>query len=944
MRPSRQRENQGFRRILLLLAAVVGVPLAFAQDGTDLTADELLLKARNSFNNGQWAEAIELYQNFLTNYGSSLAGEQVTTNVKHDLAVALLQNKQFDLALGAIEDALRAIPALSEAQKQEMTFWLGVCQMQEQQLSEARANLEKFIGFFNAAVANSPIYRQQNPAVAKVPEARILIASTYLLEEKYREAADYIKEIKPGLIPENRGRATVLELFALLQAEAYDEALEAVVQEYSNLEALTQLAAFQTLTLQLGSQFLENQQYRKAILCLQRIWASDRLIKHQLKRLADLEARLEVLEANPRADSYHKFLLGQMIAKIKRELDNFTKIDHFDAALRLRLATAYQAMRRYREAALIMEDMLVRMEPGPIVESASANLVQCWMQTENWPRVIETAKTFREKFPRSTNLPLVIYLQGIAQQNNQDYSAAIENFDLLVQKFPESEFGPRAQFMKGFTYLLAEDNPAAIAAFQEFARRFPNHEMADPSLYWLGMAQSLNKEFEVCRGTMDDYLSRFPQGRYRGAAEFRKAYAAQSLMDFTTSIAELREYLNNNPGHESESEALVLLGDAYMNEGEMDYGIAAFKRIDPQHTRFFEEGWFKVGKALKLMENYDGLRAHMMQFRNEHPASPRVAEAIYNIGWVYRQEGEDEKAVNAYWDAIREYGAIPSIRSVEDLFPALVRLYKGPQEQAQYLARLRDLREEADEKGQPALAMRALWAQGTALRRTDPAGSRAALIDASTQADFSETNPLLLADFAEALLQDGQTEKGEEMFREMVRWNPRAPQKDRAFAALGLLEQERGNERAALGYFDRFEKETLGSVLYGRVMLSKAALEEERGRYDDARGTLEKVLAQTGVGGLEKAEALHRIGDLYMKEGKPELAVPYYQRIYVMYGRWRDWVARAYLNSGLAFESIKDLEAARKTYEEFVAREDLEDFPETARARERLKELGGAQG
>jgi hypothetical protein len=63
-----------------------------------------------------------------------------------------------------------------------------------------------------------------------------------------------------------------------------------------------------------------------------------------------------------------------------------------------------------------------------------------------------------------------------------------------------------------------------------------------------------------------------------------------------------------------------------------------------------------------------------------------------------------------------------------------------------------------------------------------------------------------------------------------------------------------------------------------------------------------------------------------------------------MYGRWRDWVAKAYYRSGEAFEELKDDLAARRTYQELTSSEDLAGFQETALARERLKALGGPVG
>lgn len=938
----------GFRlsfALLLLLAAGAVFSPVLAQEvpagDAGMTADELMLRADEAYNKREFPEAAKLYRDFFRDFGKSKEPQiiDIIRRRSYTLAMCLVQAKSFEEAAEEIAAALAKTPPLDPWQIQELTFWLGVCQMQEKDYEAAVVTLEKFLGLFPANALGNPSYVKQFQAATKIPEAHLLIGTALLLQENFEEAAAYFEKIKPGLNPADRGRATVLQLYSLLQAKDFESALGLVEQEYPRMGDLLQLVAFQTLTLELGNHFLENGYYRDAIVCLQRVWSSERLLKHQRDRLADLESKLLAAEANPASDPYLKLALGQQIAKVRREVETFQKIENFDSALRLRLATAYQKMKRYRESALIMEAMLEEMPPDPLVEAASVNLVQSWGELERWPKVIESSKKFAEVFPKSKNLPMVLYLQGLAEQKFLAYDDAVATFELITKKHGASEFAPRAQFMKGFTLLLAEQNPAAIEAFETFTKKHPKHELADAAAYWRGMGFSLDKHHETAREVLAEYLDLKKEGVYRGAAAFRRAYCAQQLEDYTTSIRELSDYLKNNPGGEESSEAKILLGDALMNEGRMEEGIAAFESIPPEDTRFYEEGIFKVGKALKLMEEYPRLREHMEAFVAATPRSPRVAEAIYNIGWVYRQGEQPEKAREIYWEAVQEYGADPSIRSVDDLFPALSKLYRGPEQTAQYLAKLRDMHEEADNK--PALAMRSLWAQAHALRKTDPDRAKDLLVEASAFANVEETNPLLLADMADALLASGREAEGEAMWRDLVKWNPRAPQKDRAFATLGLLELNRGNEKAALVLFDRFERETLGSILLGKIMLARASLQETRGQYMDARKSLEILLASQYATGPEKCEALYRMGEIHMKEGKPELAVPYFQRIYVMHGRWSDWVARAYFRSGEAFEKLKDSLSARRTYQELSEREELSDFEETGKARERLQALGG---
>lgn len=932
-------------RTLLFASAAFGLifssPARAQAPAGELTAEELLQRANADYAAGNWVPAATGFVKFITDFSQRAEAQQVVSRIRYPLARCYLQLRQFGDAVTAIDQALSSTPPIAQSEAQELTFWRGICLLQEEKAPEARAALEKFIALFPKDAWKQPAYITQFPASRNVPEAQLLVGMSFVLENKLKEAADYYAGVKPGLATLNRGRATVIELHALLESGQLDRALAVVKAEFPRLDEVIQLATFQMLTLELGSRLLDRGELRQAIACLSRVWPAERLMQHQQKRLADLESHLAALEANPRSDPASKHLVEQLITKIRRELEHFGKIKNFDSALRLRMASAYQAMRRYRETALILEGMLRDLPPDEIVEQASVSLVQCWGQIERWPKVVEAADAFVAKFPKSKSVPLALYLKGCAQQKDAQLAEAIATLAALVKDHAKSDYAPRGLFMQGFTHLLADQPAEALPLFERFQREFPQHELADAGAYWRGMALSLDKQFEHCRTAMDEYLAKFPRGEYRGVAVFRKAYATHSLGDYKASIAELRQYLREYPGHETNSEALVLLGDALMANGEMEEGISAFKRIPPTDVRFFEEGWFKVGKALKLLERFDEMRAHHEQFVRDYPKSGRIGDAIFWVGWCHKHDGKPEEARKLYWETIKERGNDPAIRSIDDLFPAVAKLYKGEEERAQLLTQLRDLREDSDKAGHKVLALRALWAQARELQRAEPDRARDLLLDAAKRAEVQTTNPLLLADMADAFTAAKREKEAEQMWRDLLKWNPRAPQKDRALAALGQAELQRENEKAALEYFERFEKETAGSMLLSTVQLSRAGLLEKRGAYEDAQKTLESLLANKFAAGRQKSEALYRIAEMQMRQEKPQLAVPYYQRIYVMYGKWPEWVAKAYLRSGEAFEKLKDTDAARRTYAELLDNELLQSQPERAQAEQRLEKLGG---
>src|SRR5262249_41426960 len=122
-----------------VLVIVLGVCCALASaraqvtasaNDQNLTADELSVNAKQLYVAGKYAEAAKLYQQFLTTYGSAKEAQEAVRQMRYPLAMSLLQMGKYSEALEAIKTALANNPAIDTAQKQELSFWKGVCEMQ----------------------------------------------------------------------------------------------------------------------------------------------------------------------------------------------------------------------------------------------------------------------------------------------------------------------------------------------------------------------------------------------------------------------------------------------------------------------------------------------------------------------------------------------------------------------------------------------------------------------------------------------------------------------------------------------------------------------------------------------------------------------------------------------------------------------------------------------
>jgi TolA-binding protein len=928
--------------VIIPLVASLGIALngLVAQstmvDPTQLTANELLSAGRSAYDAGDWAQAETLFQTFIDAYGPSPEAADTTRKMKPLLVISKLRQKKYRETLELLEETLKD-PSLDPVSADELAFWHGICHLQMGSHDLALATFAEFHGSKLPYVVNLPPGHRAIHQGRRV-EAIILHGVCLILKEDHDAAAQFLAQRLPHLRQLNReaaGRATVLQLHSLLVSNDDNTALQVVKETFTRLDEISQIVAFQTLCLQLGSKLLEQERFYDAIACLQRIWPKKRLLAHQQTSLANFKKRLAQVQKNP-SQEYLAFQYEGLITRIEREIKNFETIANFDSALRLRVATAYQGLHRYREAALILDDMLQNMPVDDIVIAASLNLIQCWIQNERWPKAVAAADAYLEKFntPKNqANIPTVHFLRATAlHSDHRPYEAELA-FTIIHKKFPEHELAPRALFMEGICLLEQDLNREAIDAFNETAQRYPDSDLVEDTFYWTGMALSFDKRPEEARQHMHQYLARYPRNpRYLADARFRIAHATFALADYPLAITQLREFIDQYRGTQFAEEAKLLLGDALGSEGKIDEAIAAYLTIDRDaNPKFFEDAQFRIGNIYKLSERFDTLREHFQTFIANHPKSPRIGEAVYWIGWTYDTTGNRDHARNIYWQTIRDYGPDPQISGIEGILSALPKLYPGDEGRQALAKELDALIDPIGDTPKPAnacLSIRATWAKANLFKKTEPGRARNLLIPLHSTLDPKNQSPLIIADVADALRESDQLEPARALYTDLRKWHPRALEKDRAYFGLGMIALAQNLPGEALKHFERFEKETLGSGLLAQVHQTKGQILRDQNRYDDARLEYEKILEMPTASRQLKAQTLLHLGELHVHAKEDLKATAYFERVYLSYGRYLPEVAAAYWLRAQALDRLDQPDKATEVYIELAQRPDLVAQPQ----------------
>lgn len=888
------------------------------------TAGELAQSGLDAYATGRYAEAQARMEQFLADFGKNEQTKVYREGVLRILALALIRQGKYPEAVDPMRRYLEECP--EGGAREEFSYWIGVCHLKAGDPGKAQAALEAYVKAY--------------PKGADVSDARFAIGACLLEQGKWKEAAAVLQEVAEKGPARLRPRAQVLALHAEISGSMWDAALQRVVATDSRAEEFDAVAAFHFLAMQLGDRMMELDRPRDALRMFQRVWTRKRILERQEARLARLEAELKAAEAKTGGAVAEGIRLRERIEAIKGELARLAPVGDYDAALRMRIARCFYLLDRFREAHLVLVGLETEAGGGALAPQAARMRMTCLAEMERWEEIRTAADRFFKAHPQHEGTAEVLYLKAEASLRLKDFAMAADLFRRVALEHPAFPQVERASFLSAYCLLMVDRNGEALERFDRHLKEFPRGAMREQAFYWRTMALVFDKKHTESREGFAAYLREYPKGKFRTEAVFRRAQALYYQRDFREAYRELEAFLKDHGRDPLADEARVLLGDTYFALGELERGMRVFREVTTANRKFFDHAWFQISKAFKMQDQIDRMLEHNQRFLAEHRESPRVAEALANVAWIYRQQGKNDEARELYWSALETHGNNPEARAVEGMFLSLARLYKGEQEKAVLLAKLRDGTETAREKKESVKTVRFLWAQARLIERSSPERARALLHEAAGWAVPAETSPALLGDLADAFRLAGRNAEAAVWYEDLLRWHPRAVEKDRAYAGLGLLALREGKEKKALDYFARFEQETVSSPLRSEVLRSRAGLYLERGRGDLAIADLEEILKIPSARGKAWVEALQTIGEIHLKEGRPEKAVPYFQRIYVMYGRWTEQVARAYWQSGQAFEKMKMRDEALKTYRELVAQTHLKDTPEFALAGARLKEEG----
>lgn len=209
----------------------------------------------------------------------------------------------------------------------------------------------------------------------------------------------------------------------------------------------------------------------------------------------------------------------------------------------------------------------------------------------------------------------------------QDFTTAIEKFELLEARYPFGRYAQQAQLELSYAYYKQNDTEQAINTVNRFIKLNPKHPSIDYAHYIKGLATfdsgknlihyvlprdpsnndptSLHEAFEVFRFLVEEY----PDSKYADDAKLRMIYLRNELAEYELKVAEFymrrgayvaaanraKYIMENYQGAEIMPEAVYMLEQAYIQLGIDDLA-------EDTHRVYAQN--FQTGKDGKINEKF----------------------------------------------------------------------------------------------------------------------------------------------------------------------------------------------------------------------------------------------------------------------------------------------------------------------------------------------------
>ena len=749
-----------------------------------------------------------------------------------------------------------------------------------------------------------------------------------------------------------RSRAATLLATAYLKTLSMEKIYAMVPYLLQRDSLAARSIAFNMAALEAGDALFAEERYREAFWVHRLVYPHDEVLVRTESFLEFLQKRVE-LEKRDLSDPRRLMRLQEWVGETEGEIKAMSDLENYDVGLEYRIARGYMEAGRYREG----RELFLHLNVVGGKEKAEESLYlafACSSHLLPWTRAYEIARQYMEKYPSGQWYDEVSLMVGQMYAKEQNWPEVIKHLSGVLQNHPNHQSAAECLFLLGYAYFMEEQFDSSVARFRELRKRFPGTELMTGAIYWTAMAQMFNSNYEDAAKEFDELLSHHPDAMYVEDSSFRRAICNYALGQFDVADGRLAAFVKAHPDSKLAAEAWMTRGDIAGAQAKIEDAVHCYQQAseykeDVLNVEHYNHCAFQAGQILFDAKKFGEAAAHYRRYIERNRPDSNIPLAVYWIGRTLIETGEPLGAARYYKDAVLKYGTDRKQVGVDMILDEWVATtHKLPADQArgawnELQQSLRTARSANDPVGTLRLTRVLMFHPDIKPLERDQ------YLDKLLQPEnITNASPAVLESMLDGAIQRSQTNLAVAVAQDII-----AEFTETDYALNARLFLARNNiellrtapaEKAkllrdeAIKHLDVIRTVFAQNEEAAQALLLLGRLYREDSKTDEADKCYESVLS-VRTWGKWWPEALYGRGLCAEARKEPLKATAYYERIYVMYAKYRDWTAKAYLRRAECLHRAYEDSKARDTIQELLRADDLAQYPEYEQGKQFLLKL-----
>jgi len=919
--------NKSRRQLLCWSVAMVCAFSAVSDCYSQETPAKVKQAANMALAEGAFSDAIPLLQQLIAWFGESDKAniKAEMERVRFSLGMCFYVTGEMGLARTAFQKYLAEFRRGANASK--AAVYIGDTFRFEE-------NMKKAVEAYNYALAT---YKYNNDWHSDMESS---LAKCYLAEENWFKAIPHLLKVY-RIAPDWDRRNWAASLLAMSYLK--DRQLEKVYNMMSILLRPRSFAsrsiALNLSALEIGDELFADEEYRDALWIYRIVYPHDMLALNNMMFLERQERKSEWLRRS-QGNIRQLVRIQEDIGQVEQEMKALEQVENYDNELFYRIARASMEIRRYRESC----DLFYHLYKQGIPKKAEECLYLSFNSAGAlvpFDRAIEIGQEYMKVYPGGEYYDTISLMVAQFYSKLQDWPNTIKTLEKALEVSPEHQQIAEVLFMLGYAYFMEEDFANSIQRLRRLLNDFPGNDRMPDGTYWLGMALLFDKNYEEAVLHFDDVVHKYPKCVYVKDAAFRSATCDYGITMYESAEQKLLNFINEYPTGKLTGEAYVMLGDISGVFGDLKnavrrYGKAAAYDIN---IELYNHAMFRAGEMYGEMNDYKAMVSHFQKYLERARPGSNAPLAMYWIGNGYWKMGEEERTLNFYMDAIKEFADDRQAKDVDMIIEEWIAKVKSadPDLRKRSWAGVRKLFRQALDEGKMTMLLRV---QRILLYDNSASENQRQIIRdfIVRERNISEASVTILELILDTALNKDDRDLAQKAAREIIEVFSETDTALYARTVLAKHAMENGDYDAAITHLNVIREVFATAQQAADALLMLGDIYTKRTQYDKADQCYTEVL---GVKDWKKKwpQALYGRGEVARQKREYRKASAYYERIYILYRYYDEWVAKAYIARAECLQKMREYSKAVEVLEEMLATNELKNGPYSEKAEGLLEDL-----